>query len=132
MLEETVGLSKAERRERQAALMQAESEHLRHTRAKMAVNDFENIKLIGRGAFGEVCFVIKANYSHFQVRIVREKKEKAEGERKVYAMKIINKDFMIQKNQVLLELHRNSTHFCSWHMLEQSVMPWWNFSMTGS
>lgn len=48
----------------------------------MSVNDFKKIKVIGRGAFGEVQVV----------------KLKATGE--VYAMKIMKKAEMVKKNQV--------------------------------
>jgi hypothetical protein len=84
-----------------AALLQDESQHMRLQRTKLSVRydwivfdslrrpcwllrDFDHVKLIGRGAFGEV-------------RIVRAK---FDSEKRVFAMKIINKDFMIQKNQV--------------------------------
>lgn len=43
-----------EKRERELALQQAETDMLRQRRSKISVKDFENIKLIGRGAFGEV------------------------------------------------------------------------------
>ena len=49
---------------------------------KLSINDFEKIKLIGRGAFGEVLVVRK----------------KDSGE--IFAMKIMRKVDMIKKNQV--------------------------------
>jgi serine/threonine protein kinase len=83
--EETVGLSASEQEKAQQALAQDESQHMRLQRTKLSVRDFEHIKLIGRGAFGEV-------------RIVRSKFDT--DNKRVLAMKIINKDFMIQKNQL--------------------------------
>lgn len=47
-------LSKKEKKELEMALAAAESEYFRRSRRKMKVTDFVNIKLIGRGAFGEV------------------------------------------------------------------------------
>jgi serine/threonine kinase 38 len=73
---------------KELALSQAESENLRLQRHKVSIKDFINVRLIGRGAFGEV-------------RVVRKKLWPGEaGQEKVYAMKIMNKDFMIQKNQL--------------------------------
>lgn len=69
------------------ALATAESEHFRRSRRKMTCQDFVNVKLIGRGAFGEV-------------RVVAEKNEDGKASDRIFAMKIMNKDFMIQKNQV--------------------------------
>ena len=59
-----------------------ESEHLRERRSKMSVDSFEQLDIIGRGAFGEV-------------RLVRMKEG---GE--VYAMKKLRKSEMVAKGQV--------------------------------
>jgi len=59
-----------------------ESEHLRARRSKMGVQAFEQLDIIGRGAFGEV-------------RLVREKETK-----NVYAMKKLRKAEMVSKGQV--------------------------------
>jgi hypothetical protein len=80
-------LSKKEKKELQIALATAESEHFRRSRRKMTCQDFVNVKLIGRGAFGEV-------------RVVAEKNEDGKPSDRIFAIKIMNKDFMIQKNQV--------------------------------
>ena len=50
------GLSQEEAKEKELALAQAESEALRQRRHKISIRDFENVRLIGRGAFGEVWF----------------------------------------------------------------------------
>jgi hypothetical protein len=55
---QTKGLSKKEKKEAELALQQAETELLRNKRRKITVRDFENVKLIGRGAFGEVNSVL--------------------------------------------------------------------------
>jgi hypothetical protein len=47
-------MSKKEKKELEMALATAESEHFRRSRRKMTCMDFVNVKLIGRGAFGEV------------------------------------------------------------------------------
>uniref|UniRef100_A0A6B2L2Q8 non-specific serine/threonine protein kinase n=1 Tax=Arcella intermedia TaxID=1963864 RepID=A0A6B2L2Q8_9EUKA len=85
---EIKNLSPEEAKEKELALSQAESENLRLSRHKISIKDFVNVRLIGRGAFGEV-------------RVVRKKQWPGEEPtEKVYAMKIMNKDFMIQKNQL--------------------------------
>lgn len=55
---QTKGLSKKEKKEAELALQQAETELLRNKRRKITVRDFVNVKLIGRGAFGEVCIYL--------------------------------------------------------------------------
>jgi hypothetical protein len=77
-------LDKKDRKLKEQELKKIEQENSRKLRQKISVKDFENIKLIGRGAFGEV-------------RLVRKKDT---GE--YFAMKIMNKDFMIEKNQVFV------------------------------
>jgi len=85
---EMTGLTEKEAKKKALAAHQAESEHMRLSRIKISVKDFVNVRLIGRGAFGEV-------------RVVRKKLWPGEtGPEKVMAMKIMNKDFMIQKNQL--------------------------------
>lgn len=59
-----------------------ESEHLRNRRNKMSVDTFEQLDIIGRGAFGEV-------------RLVRE-----HDSGQVYAMKKLRKSEMVSKGQV--------------------------------
>ena len=58
-------------------------------RRKKTIENFENVELVGRGAFGEVRLV----------------KERDTG--KYFAMKIMNKDFIIEKNQVFPLFHSN-------------------------
>jgi len=62
--------------------MRLESEHLRNRRNKMSVDAFEQLDIIGRGAFGEV-------------RLVRERDTS-----QVYAMKKLRKSEMVSKGQV--------------------------------
>ena len=61
-----------------------ETEELRKTRKKQTIRDYESIKIIGRGAFGEV-------------HVCREKKT---GE--IVAIKKIRKEVLIKKNQIIL------------------------------
>ncbi|XP_062513257.1 serine/threonine-protein kinase 38-like [Corticium candelabrum] len=70
---------KSERRRRQA---QRETEFLRLKRTRIGVDDFESIKVIGRGAFGEVRLVQKLDTGH------------------VYAMKVLRKSELLAKEQV--------------------------------
>jgi serine/threonine kinase 38 len=79
---ETMKLSDEVKRALQAKLQQEESALALQSRKKMSLNDFDPLKIIGRGAFGEV-------------RLCRKKDDK-----QVYAMKIMKKSEMIKKNQV--------------------------------
>merc|ERR1711994_858922 len=68
-----------ERRNQHAA---KETEFLRLKRSRLGVDDFDPIKVIGKGAFGEVRLVQKVDTGH------------------VYAMKILRKCDMVEKEQV--------------------------------
>jgi len=59
-----------------------ETQFLRLKRSRLGVGDFEPLKVIGRGAFGEVRLVQKKDTGH------------------VYAMKILRKADMLEKEQV--------------------------------
>ena len=59
-----------------------ETEFLRLRRSRLGVDDFDPLKVIGRGAFGEVRLVQKRDTGH------------------VYAMKILRKCAMVEKEQV--------------------------------
>jgi len=59
-----------------------ETEFLRLRRSRLGVEDFDPLKVIGRGAFGEVRLVQKRDTGH------------------VYAMKILRKSAMVEKEQV--------------------------------
>ena len=77
-----MNLSSAEQEQIRKEILHRESEHNRRKRQKITVFDFESIKVIGKGAVGEV-------------RVVRNKNT---GE--ILAMKKLNKTEMIYKNQV--------------------------------
>ena len=68
-----------ERRNQHAA---KETEFLRLKRSRLGPDDFDPIKVIGKGAFGEVRLVQKVDTGH------------------VYAMKILRKADMVEKEQV--------------------------------
>ncbi|XP_067932920.1 serine/threonine-protein kinase 38-like [Watersipora subatra] len=70
---------KTERRQQHAA---KESEFLRLKRTRLGVDDFDPLKVIGRGAFGEVRLVQKKDTGH------------------IYAMKILHKKDMLEKDQL--------------------------------
>lgn len=48
------GLSEAQKQEKRQQHAQKETEFLRLKRSRLGVEDFEPLKVIGRGAFGEV------------------------------------------------------------------------------
>ena len=59
-----------------------ETQFLRLRRSRLGKKDFKCLKIIGRGAFGEVALVQKLDTGH------------------VYAMKILRKADMLEKEQV--------------------------------
>ncbi|XP_059491134.1 serine/threonine-protein kinase tricornered isoform X1 [Neocloeon triangulifer] len=75
-------LSEQQRQEKRQQHAQKETEFLRLKRSRLGVEDFEALKVIGRGAFGEVRLVQKKDTGH------------------VYAMKILRKADMLEKEQV--------------------------------
>ncbi|XP_014300433.1 serine/threonine-protein kinase tricornered isoform X3 [Microplitis mediator] len=76
------GLSEQQKQEKRLQHAQKETEFLRLKRSRLGVEDFEPLKVIGRGAFGEVRLVQKKDTGH------------------VYAMKILRKADMLEKEQV--------------------------------
>merc|ERR1712142_1332044 len=75
-------LSEEEKRLKKVHYAAKESEFLRMKRSRMSVMDFIPLKVIGKGAFGEVRLVQKADTGH------------------VYAMKALRKTEMVAKDQV--------------------------------
>ena len=75
-------LPEAEKRVRRSLFAKRETEFLRLKRARIGREDFESLKVIGRGAFGEVRLVQQKDTGH------------------VYAMKILRKKDMVEKEQV--------------------------------
>ncbi|KAJ3293854.1 Serine/threonine-protein kinase [Borealophlyctis nickersoniae] len=72
-----------EKKQRQlVALGRKESEFLRLRRVRLGVDDFNTLKVIGKGAFGEVRLVQKADTG------------------KIYAMKTLRKAEMVKKDQL--------------------------------
>ncbi|KAL7722182.1 non-specific serine/threonine protein kinase [Entamoeba marina] len=63
-------------------LSNSKSEFMRLTRSKASVKDFDTVKVIGRGGFGEVRLVVK------------------KGTSDVYAMKMMKKKDMIERKQI--------------------------------
>lgn len=76
------GLSDEQKSERRQQHAIKETEFLRLKRSRLGVDDFESLKVIGRGAFGEVRLVQKKDTGH------------------VYAMKILRKADMLEKDQI--------------------------------
>lgn len=50
------GLNKAEKEEHRKTHASKETDYLRQRRTKLSVSDFQSLKIIGRGAFGEVFY----------------------------------------------------------------------------
>ena len=77
-----------ERKQRQLiALGKKEGSFLRLKRTKMGLSDFRTVKVIGKGAFGEVRVVQKADTG------------------RIYAMKTLKKEEMLKKDQVRSSYH---------------------------
>ncbi|KAG9054668.1 Serine/threonine-protein kinase, partial [Serendipita sp. 407] len=77
-----VSMSDERKRKQLAQLGKTESTFLRLRRTKIGVNDFRTVKLIGKGAFGEVRLVQKTDTG------------------KIYAMKTLLKDEMVKRDQL--------------------------------
>lgn len=80
------------------ALGRTESSFLRLRRTRLGLDDFRTVKVIGKGAFGEVRLVQKVDTG------------------KIYAMKTLRKAEMFKKDQV-----RSSFHHLEWQWLDQST-----------
>uniref|UniRef100_A0A6Q2XKJ6 non-specific serine/threonine protein kinase n=1 Tax=Esox lucius TaxID=8010 RepID=A0A6Q2XKJ6_ESOLU len=76
------GLIDEEKVMRRSQHARKETEFLRLKRTRLGLDDFESLKVIGRGAFGEVRLVQKKDTGH------------------IYAMKILRKADMLEKEQV--------------------------------
>lgn len=76
------GLNEQQKNERRQIHAIKETEFLRLKRLKLSYNDFTPLKVIGKGAFGEVRLVQKKDTGH------------------IYAMKILRKKDMLLKEQV--------------------------------
>jgi serine/threonine kinase 38 len=75
------GMTEQQKEAKRAQLAHKETEFLRLKRTRLSAADFEPLKVIGRGAFGEVRLVQKIDSGH------------------IYAMKILRKLEMIEKEQ---------------------------------
>ena len=76
------GMTEDQKDEQRRQHASKETEFLRLRRSRLGVEDFDPLKVIGRGAFGEVRLVQKRDTGH------------------VYAMKILRKSAMVEKEQV--------------------------------
>lgn len=86
-----------------------ETEYMRLQRRKVGIDDFEQLTVIGRGAFGEVHDILlysiitfrilmpADSFSYMQVRLCRAK---STGE--IFAMKKLKKSEMLSRGQVII------------------------------
>jgi serine/threonine kinase 38 len=79
---DVLGLSEMEKEERRKAHAAKETDYLRLKRTRLSITDFQSLKVIGRGAFGEVRLVQKKDTGH------------------IYALKILRKSDMLEKEQM--------------------------------
>nr|CDS16541.1 NDR protein kinase [Echinococcus granulosus] len=79
---ESEGLTEDQKQQKRSQHALKESEYLRLKRARLTVDDFTPLKVIGKGAFGEVRLVQKQDNGY------------------IYAMKILRKADMRQKDQI--------------------------------
>ncbi|CAI4221026.1 unnamed protein product [Auanema sp. JU1783] len=80
---EADNLTEADKEKKRNMQYSKETDYLRLKRSKLAVTDFDSLKVIGRGAFGEVRLVQKKDTGH------------------IYAMKILKKQVMVEKEQTV-------------------------------
>ncbi|KAG9510469.1 Serine/threonine-protein kinase tricorner [Fragariocoptes setiger] len=76
------GLTEEQKQDKRLQHAAKETEFLRLKRSRLGVEDFEPLKVIGKGSFGEVRLVQKKDTGH------------------VYAMKILRKADMLEKEQI--------------------------------
>ena len=78
------GLTEDRRKKREKEVVRKESDFMRLRRVRMNKDDFTKLKVIGKGAFGEVRLVQKQDTGT------------------TYAMKLLRKTDMVRKDQVCL------------------------------
>lgn len=64
------GLSEDQKQEKRQQHAQKETEFLRLKRSRLGVEDFEALKVIGRGAFGEVQFYTFFSFLFYNVALL--------------------------------------------------------------
>jgi hypothetical protein len=107
-----------------------ESTFLRLRRTKLGLDDFRTVKVIGKGAFGEVSrepFVISwYSITGTQVRLVQKT-----DTGKIYAMKTLKKEEMLKKDQaiailILTQCRSLLINRVSWRTYAPSATFWQN------
>lgn len=84
-----------------------ETQFLRLRRSRLGKKDFKCLKIIGRGAFGEVALVQKVDTGH------------------VYAMKILRKADMLEKEQVCMVY--SLANRCVYTLLNSHPVLYWQW-----
>lgn len=107
MIEE--GLNEKQKNEKRAQHALKETEYLRLKRSRLGIEDFEPLKVIGKGAFGEIRLVQKNKFTLICLLFVCSKTKTnfnlslshpSQDTGHVYAMKILRKADMLEKEQV--------------------------------
>lgn len=117
-------LNEANREKKRKGMQRAEAQYLRFLRTRENANNFTTIKIIGKGAFGEVKLVQK----------------KTDG--KIYALKSLVKSEMVRKDKVetllnlILETESMADTCCSLNVISlpmfvQSVTFWQSRTVLG-
>lgn len=72
MRAQQAAVSNEEQEEMLRNLERRETEYMRLQRRKIGIDDFEQLTLIGKGAFGEVCFIEHtiSNHAHRQSTVI--------------------------------------------------------------
>ena len=93
------GLTDDEKQEKPKETASKETEFLRLRRSKLGADDFEPLKVIGKGAFGEVRWrFFLSNNLFWTMYLIRLVQKNDTGH--IYAMKVLRKRDMVEKDQL--------------------------------
>ena len=93
-------MSEARKQRQLAQHGKKESTFLRLRRTKLGLDDFRTVKVIGKGAFGEVGAVCMGHIVSALKRILQVRLVQKTDTGKIYAMKTLKKEEMLKKDQV--------------------------------
>ena len=93
------GLTEAEKAESRRLHATKETDFLRLRRTRLSFTDFRSLKVIGRGAFGEVCILGRSCNLFAYLKTLKVRLVQKEDTGHIYAMKILRKSEMLEKEQ---------------------------------